>query len=282
MEHADGWGLALRRNDTWTVKRGTTCAARCESYAGLDHEAVLAIAHIRKKTVGELSLANTHPFQRGRFVFAHNGTVDTTQLISQTAPEHTESLAGTTDSEKLFMFVLTQIDRAGEVTAGVRPPRSAHSTRCGSIGSASFLISDGEKLFAHRLGRALFTTQRRGVALIASEPLTDNDRWTEILDRQLVVLERPQPSGILAAYRSSSGAASSLSAATSSALRRATRSASAMCRNNARAAPGGLPVSRSLRAASISLTSSPSLPPGNVFAPSMPSAINFVRHFSAR
>jgi glutamine amidotransferase len=198
VEHADGWGLALRRNDTWTVKRSTTCAARCESYAGLDHEAVLAIAHIRKKTVGELSLANTHPFQRGRFVFAHNGTVDTTQLILQTAPEHTESLAGTTDSEKLFMFVLTQIDRASDVTAGVSAAiRVLHAL--GSIGSASFLISDGEKLFAHRLGRALFTTHRRGVALIASEPLTDNDRWTEILDRQLVVLVRPQPSGILAA-----------------------------------------------------------------------------------
>jgi predicted glutamine amidotransferase len=197
-EHADGWGLALRRNDTWTVKRGTTCAERCADYAGLDHEAVLAIAHIRKKTVGELSLANTHPFQRGRFVFAHNGTVDTTQLITQTAPEHTASLGGTTDSEKLFMFVLTQIDLAGEVTAGVNAAvRALHAL--GSIGSASFLISDGEKLYAHRLGRALFTTQRRGVSLIASEPLTDNDRWSEIAERQLVVLERPQPSGILAA-----------------------------------------------------------------------------------
>jgi len=197
-EHADGWGLALRRNDTWTVKRGTTCAARCENYAGLDHEAVLAIAHIRKKTVGELSLANTHPFQRGRFVFAHNGTVDTAQLVAQTAPEHSASLAGTTDSEKLFMFVLTQIDLAGEVTAGVTAAIRALSA-FGSIGSATFLISDGEKLYAHRSGRTLFTTQRRGVALIASEPLTDNDRWSEIAERQLVVLDRPQPSGMLAA-----------------------------------------------------------------------------------
>src|SRR3569833_109453 len=110
-EHADGWGIALRRNDTWTVQRSTTCAARCASYAGLDQEAVLAIAHIRKKTVGDLSLANTHPFQRGRFVFAHNGTGDTAPLVAATAPEHTASLVGTTDSEKLFMFVLTHVDR---------------------------------------------------------------------------------------------------------------------------------------------------------------------------
>jgi len=197
-EHADGWGLALRRNDVWTIKRSTTCAARCADYAGLDQEAVLAIAHIRKKTVGELSLANTHPFQRGRFVFAHNGTVDTAPLVAATAAEHTASLIGTTDSEKLFMFVLTHIDRTGEVTSGVTAAvRALHAL--GSIGSASFLFSAGDRLYAHRLGRALYTTQRRGVALIASEPLTDNDRWTEIAERQLVVLERPQPSGILAA-----------------------------------------------------------------------------------
>ena len=197
-EHADGWGIALRRNDTWTVKRSTTCAARCASYAGLDQEAVLAIAHIRKKTVGDLSLANTHPFQRGRFVFAHNGTVDTAPLVAATAPEHTASLVGTTDSEKLFMFVLTHVDRVGEVTAGVTSAvRALHAL--GSIGSASFLFCDGDRLYAHRLGRALFATQRRGVSLIASEPLTDNDRWTEIVERQLVVLERPQPSGVLAA-----------------------------------------------------------------------------------
>src|SRR3569833_4158751 len=197
-EHADGWGIALRRNDTWTVKRSTTCAARCASYAGLDQEAVLAIAHIRKKTVGDLSLANTHPFQRGRFVFAHHGTVDTAPLVAATAPEHTASLVGTTDSEKLFKFVLTHVDRVGEVTAGVTSAVRA-LLALGSIGSASFLFCDGDRLYAHRLGRALIATQRRGESLIASEPPTDNDRWTEIVERQLVVLERPQPSGVLAA-----------------------------------------------------------------------------------
>ena len=199
--HGDGWGLAFYEEHAARIFLDPRPCAESPLASFLHHHSIkteLAIAHIRKKTVGELSLANTHPFQRGRFVFAHNGTVDTTQLIAQTAPEHTASLAGTTDSEKLFMFVLSHIDRAGEVTAGVTAAiRALHAL--GSLGSASFLISDGEKLFAHRLGRALFTTQRRGVTLIASEPLTDNDRWTEISERQLVVLERPQPSGILAA-----------------------------------------------------------------------------------
>jgi glutamine amidotransferase len=199
-EHADGWGLALRSGDTWTVERSTTCAARCARYANLELLATLAIAHVRKKTVGELALVNTHPFRHGHFVFAHNGTVDTTAILSRTAPEHLAAIEGTTDSERLFAFVLTQIDAAGDVETGIAAAvRTLHGL--GSIGSASFLVSCGNRLYAHRLGRALYTTRRAGVALIASEPLTDADHWQEVAERQLVVLEAATitPSAALAA-----------------------------------------------------------------------------------
>src|SRR3569833_2601823 len=86
-EHADGWGIALRRNEMWTVKRSTTCAARCASYAGLDQETVLTITHIRKKTVGDLSLANTQPNQHNQNKNTHNNTNKTTPHNTATAPE---------------------------------------------------------------------------------------------------------------------------------------------------------------------------------------------------
>ncbi|MEO8551436.1 MAG: class II glutamine amidotransferase [Kofleriaceae bacterium] len=185
-QHADGWGLALRRDDTWTIRKSTTCAARCADYASLELDATLAIAHIRKKTVGELALENTHPFRRGDFVFAHNGTVDTAAIVAATPPRWSATLEGTTDSEKLFMFLLTHIDRAGE--AGIEQAvRALHGL--GAIGSASFLLSYGARLYAHRLNRALFTARREGVAMIASEPLTDLDHWTEVPERSLVVLD---------------------------------------------------------------------------------------------
>jgi len=187
QEHCDGWGLALRRHDDWMISRSTECAARCPSFAAGELEATLAIAHVRKKTVGELALANTHPFRRGRFVFAHNGTVETDALVARTAPEHLAAIVGTTNSEKLFAFVLTHIDAAADIERGIAAAvRELHSLE---VGIATFLISDGAQLYAHRFGRELFIAHRDGVALIASEPLTESDRWDPIAEKDFVVVE---------------------------------------------------------------------------------------------
>jgi len=187
QEHCDGWGLALRRHDDWMIARSTECAARCSSFAAGELEATLAIAHVRKKTVGELALANTHPFRRGGFVFAHNGTVETDALVARTAPEHLAEIVGTTDSEKLFAFVLTYIDEAADIERGIAAAvRELHTL---AVGIATFLISDGAQLYAHRFGRELFIAYREGVALIASEPLTESDRWDPIAEKDFVVVE---------------------------------------------------------------------------------------------
>jgi predicted glutamine amidotransferase len=179
QEHADGWGIALFR-DQWQIHRSTACAAVCPEFAS--GEATLAIAHIRKKTVGELALRNTHPFQRGQFVFAHNGTVETETL--RIAPEHAARTVGTTDSEKLFAFVLTAIDEVGDVERGIRKA----AAMLPGLGTASFLISDGVRLFAHRLGRSLFVSHREGLSVIASEPLDAG--WVELAERDVIVLEQ--------------------------------------------------------------------------------------------
>ncbi|MCX5744792.1 MAG: class II glutamine amidotransferase [Proteobacteria bacterium] len=201
--HPDGWGIALRAADDWVVHRGTACAARCERYAELVDaaESRLLVAHIRQKTRGETKLANTHPFRRGAFVFAHNGTVtDTAPLVAHSSPARLAEIEGETDSERLFAFVLTHLDRAGDVEAGViAAVRELHGIA--GLGSASFLLSCGARIYAHRLGRSLFTivrhaaavpaagAQRRTAAVVvASEQLTD-ELWTELPERALVVID---------------------------------------------------------------------------------------------
>ena len=193
-EHPDGWGIALHDTD-WTIERDTSCADACARYAALaDRPGHVIVAHVRKATVGPVSLANTHPFRRGRFVFAHNGTFDPAPLAPLTAPEHTAAIAGDTDSERLFAFLLTQIDAAGSVARGLA---TAIGTVQGLAGSANFLFSCGEHLYAHRFGRELFVAQRPGVALVASEPLTD-EAWSELPDRTLVELEPGAPIALAA------------------------------------------------------------------------------------
>src|SRR4051794_25050021 len=101
LEHADGWGIAAHAGGDWQIQRSVACAAECGEFDGLRGlQAQLVIAHVRKKTVGPTSLANTHPFRSGRFVFAHNGTVrDVAALAPRTAPELLAGIAGDTDSE---------------------------------------------------------------------------------------------------------------------------------------------------------------------------------------
>src|SRR5205085_2616262 len=67
---------------------------------------LLAIAHVRRRTRGKVSLANTHPFVRelwGRtFTFAHNGTV---KCVRRRPLERFKPI-GNTDSEYAFCVML--------------------------------------------------------------------------------------------------------------------------------------------------------------------------------
>jgi predicted glutamine amidotransferase len=190
-EHADGWGAAFRVDGDWRIERSTSCAARCTTYERLAAiEARVVVAHIRKATVGALSLANTHPFRRGDFVFAHNGTVHAIDaLVARTAPEQLACLDGDTDSERLFAFVMTYVADAGDVERGViRAVNALHAL--GDIGSASFLLSCGARLYAHRLGRTLYTSIRGDAAIVASQCL-DEGAWVEVPERAVVILDVP-------------------------------------------------------------------------------------------
>lgn len=187
LEHADGWGVATEAQG-WSVHRSTDCAARCSRFDAVVEslQARLVIAHVRKKTVGETSIVNTHPFRRGRFVFAHNGTVSTGTLRSSSA--RLGEIEGTTDSERLFAFLLTHIDEARDIERGVTTAtRELRSMP--TLGQASFLLSCGERLFAYRLGRALYTMSRDGATFVASEPLT-GEAWQEISDGRLLVIDQ--------------------------------------------------------------------------------------------
>ncbi len=208
LEHPDGWGVASVSRDGWAVERGLDCAARSARWREVVQkaEAPLAIAHVRRRTVGPVALENTHPFRRGRFVFAHNGTIeDTASLVTTTRREHLAATAGDTDSERLFAFILSRIEDARDVQAGLAVAVRSLS-RLGRRASATFLLSDGVRLFAYRQGRSLYALARdRGTrtssVCVASEPLTD-EPWLEVPEGTLVAIEatsRPRVVPLVAA-----------------------------------------------------------------------------------
>jgi predicted glutamine amidotransferase len=235
-EHRDGWGLAVfesRRtadgmaDHGWRLHKAAACAAEDLNFRRLAAATgELMIWHIRRRTVGAVSLGNTHPFRSGRWVFAHNGTIHERDFLrSNSSAERLAEVQGHTDSEQLFAYLLTELDAAGIGDAPASPDtdavlRRATRVACAnpSFGAANFLLSDGITMYAHRFGRTLFVLDRgpedpvrasrssrdgtvvltpwpqhRRAVLIASEPMTD-EPWSEVGEGELLRVDRvPAP-----------------------------------------------------------------------------------------
>src|SRR5262249_51687789 len=101
QEHPDGWGVAVfGPGQEWVVEKSPIAASRDTRFGEMATtcRGEVLIGHVRKRTVGEPTFANTHPFGSGRWVFAHNGTVrDIDYLRRRTSPQRRAGISGETD-----------------------------------------------------------------------------------------------------------------------------------------------------------------------------------------
>ena len=133
---------------------------------------LLAIAHVRQKTRGQVALENTHPFVRelwGRhFVFAHNGTVKRARAL----PLGRFRPIGRTDSEDAFCALLNHLEsnfdsyprersQLWEAVADI-------GGRIGSHGTFNFLLADGEQLFARCATRLHYLIRKAPFSRVGS------------------------------------------------------------------------------------------------------------------
>jgi predicted glutamine amidotransferase len=210
--HADGWGIAFFEGKgvrLFLDPQPSVQSSIAELVRNYPIRSLNVIAHIRKATQGVVSLENTHPFMRelwGRYwVFAHNGNLPLFQ------PELDGSFmpVGNTDSELIFCWLLQSLrQRFGDTP----PSRDALFSALHELtyplsktGIFNYLLSNGDSLFAHSstelsyiIRRAPFkaahlkdedvmvdfsqvTTPNDRVAIIATQPLTDNERWVTML-----------------------------------------------------------------------------------------------------
>jgi predicted glutamine amidotransferase len=209
--HADGWGISLYQDRfarTFLDEKPAHTSALARFLHENPIETNLAVAHVRKKTLGRAMLENTHPFVRTfrdrHMVFAHNGTL----AHVHEKPLLGEALLGDTDSEHAFCWML---ERLREVYPSVWPddPQGLGETifglanELGGDGIFNFLLADGRFLFA-RCGNNLFHIVRRpplgravlvdreievdfadvlsgsgALAVVATAPLTRNECWIQ-------------------------------------------------------------------------------------------------------
>ncbi|HEV8311904.1 MAG TPA: class II glutamine amidotransferase [Burkholderiaceae bacterium] len=216
-EHKDGFGIAffegagLRLLVDHHSARISPVAELVKRYPIKSDN---VIAHIRKATQGRVALQNTHPFVRelwGRYwVFAHNGDLKGfhPRLHGAFRP------VGDTDSEHAFCWLMQELAKAHASVPGVDELSATLRELVPQVarhGNFNLLLSNGEALWAHAstrlhyllrrhpFGRATLhdedvtvdfsrdTTPNDRVAVVATEPLTDNEAWTPFAPGELRV-----------------------------------------------------------------------------------------------
>jgi predicted glutamine amidotransferase len=205
-EQRDGWGAAVYAQDgAWLVAKHPVCAADDAAFASaaMATAGVILVAHVRAQTVGAVSAANTHPFQRDGWVFAHNGTVNDLHLRSRTSLQRQREVEGETDSELLFAYLLTKLDECGLTRSSASfaidetLARAVGELTRRHAGTMNFVLSNGSLLYAHRCGRPLYLLERPACGgspaafLVASEPVT-KEAWLPLDELSLVRCSRPR------------------------------------------------------------------------------------------
>ena len=173
-EHPDGWGLGWYDAGVPRVVRSLTPAHGDADFEKVSHfvDARTVLAHVRKASVGRVAPENTHPFQHGPWLFAHNGTVPDWERVrgpleARIDPALRPELRGETDSERCFLLFLSRLRRRCDVeSADVESAAAALgetvalvreiSERPGVDASTTFLATDGRLMLACRRRRTLF------------------------------------------------------------------------------------------------------------------------------
>lgn len=122
--HPDGWGVAYYVDGSPHVTRNPSAALGDQLFHRLSGvvSSQTVLAHVRKATRGGKTVLNCHPFQYGRWVFAHNGDIPDfdryrEELVDCVSPSLRRFILGETDSEVVFFVLLTELQKSGPLVA---------------------------------------------------------------------------------------------------------------------------------------------------------------------
>ncbi len=223
-DHCDGFGIAFFEDKACRLFADNQSAVEspiAEFIRNYPIKSRNVIAHIRKATQGKINLENSHPFSRelwGRqWIFAHNGDLHNfkPELVGRFTP------VGNTDSELAFCYLLEQLvkrfgyveptlDQVFDVLLEISPQIAEH-------GTFNFCLSNGQALFAYAITKlhwlvrefpfqpaqlidldvevdfSELTTPEDRVAVITTEPLTQNEVWTAFQPGEMILFQHGRP-----------------------------------------------------------------------------------------
>jgi len=223
-DHCDGFGIAFFEDKACRLFVDNQSAVEspiAELIRNYPIKSRNVIAHIRKATQGKINLENSHPFMRelwGRqWIFAHNGDLldFDPPLTGRFTP------IGNTDSERAFCFLLDQLvakfgyvepslSQVFELLLEISPKIAEH-------GTFNFCLSNGQALFSYAITKlhwlvreypfkpaqlidldvevdfSQVTTPDDRVAVITTEPLTQNEVWQAFQPGEMILFQHGQP-----------------------------------------------------------------------------------------
>lgn len=177
-DHPDGWGLAYYHADAPHVVKSADTAHKDSLYraASTMVTSKTVLAHIRKATAGEPALENSHPFQYGSWVFAHNGKISDLDairplLLERIAPPLRARILGKTDSECFFYLILTHLARRTHLFRQAHPLYRMAAAAQAAIAEIfeltggetylTFILTDGNNMLAYQGGKELHVSTHK-------------------------------------------------------------------------------------------------------------------------
>ena len=181
-DRPDGWGIAYYQGEVPTLVLDAKSCFHSPHF----HEkekfvySKTIVTDIRRSQVGLNCPLNTQPFSYDQWTFAHNGTIKNFQKFESEMERRIErrlldARLGSTDSELFFLWIATFLKESGVfeslepdatiVRQSIADAMSELNDLCSQHGAPSpnlsFVLTDGNLLFACRWNGSLFYCERR-------------------------------------------------------------------------------------------------------------------------
>jgi len=123
-DHCDGWGIATRDSNDAQLYKEPVAATKSANFKTqlARHKSKSGLLHLRWATEGmPVNENNTHPFTYQDISFIHNGSITPPTVLDPLIDKRYLGIAkGTTDSERYFLFLLTQIEKHGFIEGVIK------------------------------------------------------------------------------------------------------------------------------------------------------------------
>lgn len=210
----DGWGFAYRNGNELALIKDTNPAYEDSKYKKIakNINSDLLFAHVRRRSQGDISLENTHPFIHHEWIFMHNGNIPNfnsykDKLATMLPKTSFVKTHGSTDSEFLFKYFLfwykkyticNAVSALNLIYSIIHEVTSLTAPEEHNLLALNFMLTNGKFVLGFRRNRSLHYTILDNGILISSEKIDNQHQWNEVPENHFILVPNPKEVKIIA------------------------------------------------------------------------------------